>query len=220
MSIIEQIRAEIERRMVELAKDKYIDLHDTLCRTKELNRLLSFLDTLKEQPVELEKEIEGWFNRLDNKYCRNVEEYYGNDIEDTARHFYNLGRGSSEKSNDHKGFPTTDEEMEEFLKNTPPVELPDKYKTPDWLFKQAKSEIPTNLDEAAKKYASEQEFYWIRENPYTSQEYAFKAGAVWDREQGLIFNTCINNSGHLSIPMGINLPIGEDVVVQIRKKDE
>ena len=35
-------------------------------------------------------------------------------------------------------FPTTDEEMEKFLKDTPPVEVPDKYKTPDWLFKQDK----------------------------------------------------------------------------------
>ena len=50
MTTKERIRAKIERRMVELAKDKYIDLHDTLCRTKELNLLLSFLDTL-EEPV-------------------------------------------------------------------------------------------------------------------------------------------------------------------------
>lgn len=58
MNTIEKIRTEIERRMVELAKDKYIDLHDTLCRTKELNLLLSFLDTLEEEPVDLEEEIE------------------------------------------------------------------------------------------------------------------------------------------------------------------
>jgi len=36
-----------------------------------------------------------------------------------------------------------------------------------------------DLTEAAKKYAEEQAFWWIRENPYTSQEYAFKAGAEW-----------------------------------------
>ena len=47
MNTIDKIRAEIERRMVELAKDKYIDLHDASCRTKELNLLLSFLDTLE-----------------------------------------------------------------------------------------------------------------------------------------------------------------------------
>ena len=36
-----------------------------------------------------------------------------------------------------------------------------------------------DLTEAAKKYAEEQAFWWIRENPYTIQEYAFKAGAEW-----------------------------------------
>ena len=48
MSSIEKIRQEIERRMLELARDKYIDLHDTLCRTKELNLLLTFIDSLLE----------------------------------------------------------------------------------------------------------------------------------------------------------------------------
>ena len=33
-------------------------------------------------------------------------------------------------------FPTTDEEVEKALASIPKVELPDKYKTPDWLFKQ------------------------------------------------------------------------------------
>ena len=48
-NIKEQIRKEIERRMLELARDKYIDLHDTLCRTKELNHLLAFIDSLPEE---------------------------------------------------------------------------------------------------------------------------------------------------------------------------
>lgn len=46
--LIQAIRNEIERRMLELARDKYIDPHDTLCRTKELHLLLSFLSTLEE----------------------------------------------------------------------------------------------------------------------------------------------------------------------------
>ena len=33
-------------------------------------------------------------------------------------------------------FPTTDEEIEIFLATHPKVEVPDKYKTPDWLFKK------------------------------------------------------------------------------------
>ena len=34
-----------------------------------------------------------------------------------------------------RDFPTTDEEMKEFLATTKPVKLPEKYKTLDWLFK-------------------------------------------------------------------------------------
>lgn len=33
-------------------------------------------------------------------------------------------------------FPTTDEEMEMFLATHPKIEVPDKYKTPDWLWKK------------------------------------------------------------------------------------
>ena len=40
---------------------------------------------------------------------------------------------SLEKESD---FPTTDEEVEKTLSKTQPVEVPDKYKNPDWLFKK------------------------------------------------------------------------------------
>lgn len=43
--------------------------------------------------------------------------------------------------------------------------------------------VSDDLEESAKKYAGEQEFWWIRENPYTSQEYAFKAGAEWQSKR-------------------------------------
>lgn len=33
-------------------------------------------------------------------------------------------------------FPTTDEEIREFFETTPPVKLPEKYETPDWIFEQ------------------------------------------------------------------------------------
>jgi len=33
-------------------------------------------------------------------------------------------------------FPTTDEEIERFLTTHPKVEVPNKYKTPDWLWKK------------------------------------------------------------------------------------
>ena len=40
-------------------------------------------------------------------------------------------------------FPTTDEEVTKFLAETPPVEVPEKYKTPDWLFKAMTEERHT-----------------------------------------------------------------------------
>lgn len=36
-------------------------------------------------------------------------------------------------------FPATDEEMKDFLDKTPPVEVPEKYKTADWLFEKQKA---------------------------------------------------------------------------------
>lgn len=35
-----------------------------------------------------------------------------------------------------RDFPTTDEEMREFLETTPPVKVPKKYEKPDWLFEE------------------------------------------------------------------------------------
>ena len=63
-----------------------------------------------------------------------------------------------EKQKEQKDFPITDEEVKELLGNTPPVEVPEKYKTPDWLFEKQKEQKPINesnmheptLDEARK----------------------------------------------------------------------
>lgn len=39
-------------------------------------------------------------------------------------------------------FPTTDEQMKEFLATHPKIKVPEKYKNPDWLFKkQEKPEV-------------------------------------------------------------------------------
>lgn len=147
------------------------------------------------QPVceGLEEEMKDYFRHYYNcDYPKQIEDKTCSvmmiHLVECARHFAKWGaehRGSSEKPNDHKGFPTTDEEMDDFLKNTPPVELPDKYKTPDWLFKQEKSEIPTNLDEASEAYSaldydchSETDAFYAM-----LQRDAFKAGAKWQKEQ-------------------------------------
>ena len=88
------------------------------------------------------------------------------------------------------GFPTTDEEMEEFLATHPKVEAPDKYKTPDWLFKQEQP-VCEGLEEASINFADN-----ARKQLFT-KDYAissiadydhgcidgFKAGSKWQKEQ-------------------------------------
>ena len=50
-----------------------------------------------EQPInqdDIDAEIGHWMDRLDDKYCMLVNHYSIQDIKDTARHFYELGRQS------------------------------------------------------------------------------------------------------------------------------
>ena len=52
-------------------------------------------------------------------------------------------------------FPTTDEQMKEFLATHPKVEVPNKYKTPDWLWK--KQEQPkVDLEKEIQRYLHEE----------------------------------------------------------------
>lgn len=95
-------------------------------------------------------------------------------------------------------------------------------------FQQKPAEIPSNLDEAAE------ECIWdsIDSNdPVLVPKYIplllslFKAGAMWDREQGVSFNTEV---GWIDGPTIMDWPddildgfeMGDKVIVQIRKKDE
>ena len=99
MTTIDKIRAEIERRINELAKDKRINLHDTLHRTEELNIVLQFLDTLQEPEVDLEKEIKDYCHKYYNyDYPKQYIEKTGANmmphIIESARHFYELGKNA------------------------------------------------------------------------------------------------------------------------------
>ena len=52
-------------------------------------------------------------------------------------------------------FPTTDEQIKEFLATHPKVEVPNKYKTPDWLWK--KQEQPkVDLEKEIRRYLHEE----------------------------------------------------------------
>ena len=92
-----------------------------------------------------------------------------------------------------------------------------------------KQEVCEELDEAARRYATEdaglnpdgtEKFQVIQE-----EADAFKAGAMWDRKQGVSFNTEV---GWIDGPTIMDWPddildgfkMGDKVIVQIRKKDE
>ena len=49
-----------------------------------------------------------------------------------------------------KDFPTTDEEMQHFLATHKPVQVPDKYKTADWIFKE--QPVCDGLEEEIERY--------------------------------------------------------------------
>lgn len=105
---------------------------------------------------------------------------------------------------------------------------------------KCESSLPSNLDEAAEKYA------WRKEEPLSDGERlsfcfnpridAFKTGAKWMAEQGSSFKVNVEEvpQGHwyAGLHLGgcaeeeenalksINAKDGEEVIVQIRKKEE
>ncbi len=83
-------------------------------------------------------------------------------------------------------FPTTDEEMAKFLATHPKAELPERYKTPDWMFE--KSEKPSEgLEEEIREFV-EQEWDGLHDNDgnplYTADclEYIARHFAQWGAE--------------------------------------
>ena len=115
MSQIEQIRAEIERRIEKYGQDY------------QLLTLLEFIDNLerKEQPVELYDEIAKiWANtcHLNEKKDKRIVTLNSMEFCDIARHFYELGR--SEKPNNHLEQPVC-EGLEEAAHNAATFHLQD-----------------------------------------------------------------------------------------------
>ena len=105
MTIIEQIKAEIERlKTVQLKRIQEGDLVDAepYDKNEAYNELLSFLDSLEsEKPMqeELEEEIAGMYQALFGTDVINRKEMiYLDTFEAIARHFYDLGcRRTAEK---------------------------------------------------------------------------------------------------------------------------
>lgn len=98
-------------------------------------------DRLQANIKEIEKEF-----KTGNYYLDNSEQAVGyyNALMDFEKLVFSLQQ-------EQPDFPTTDEQMKEFLATHPKVEVPQKYKTPDWLFKkQEQPSLPDNLDEIAR----------------------------------------------------------------------
>lgn len=102
----DKLIAEIERR-IKLIPLNFVEVssHPNAEKTnhklrngleRALNSIKDFIQSLRqEQPeVDLEKEIGRWMDKLDDKYCILVEDYSIQDIKDTARHFYELGKNA------------------------------------------------------------------------------------------------------------------------------
>jgi len=153
--LLATIRAKIERRIKELDNDKYINLDAKACRVSELGFLKRFLDSLSVDAPEVfdfEKELEAYHQGYWPKTDNGDESltYSPNAIRRLVAHFFELGLSERPDTPD---FPTTDKEMEKFLANTPPVEVPDKYKNPDWLFKRPMKDAPkVDLEKEIDEY--------------------------------------------------------------------
>lgn len=177
ISNIKKIRQEIERlkKHSESAKKEWIDegynqnAFAEDCRIKSFDKLLDFIDTLPDEnnpepynPVYDE-------DYLNEKIAKATKSWEGVDVNKMLADC----RGYEEKPSED--FPTSDEEMAKFLATHPKVEVPEKYKTPNWLFDKQPSE---DLEEAANKYAIlDEEGKWKDGGKYKG----FIAGAEWQR---------------------------------------
>lgn len=249
MSIIEQIKAEIERRLSYYHPENVN--HGLASGFREdgkaiaYEELLSFLDTLEsEKPMQegLEEEITRTYH--DGSVADTTEMDHV-DYENIARHFYELGcRRTAEKYDEIEYNRQRVEEPPVALVAIKPM-LPDALKPCIATFKErgGSSEIPNNpecladagktLDEAAEKADDEGivgfecGFCITAKHP---RDY-FIAGAEWAMEQGKTFvchtegNACDDEEFYWFPVNQIwqyvrwELPLNKEFIVQIRKKD-
>lgn len=95
MSIKEQLKAEIERRLTDYWNMCFHDIktYNEDSNVRELKELLGFIQTLEEEPIyeELEREIDRFFTSKEYEEAEKA----GFREAHAARHFYNLGRQSN-----------------------------------------------------------------------------------------------------------------------------
>ena len=171
MTIIEQIKAEIERlkgQLIRGACAAQIEM-ETNCKEEAYDEILSFLSTLESEKPMNQKELEEEIQRfLSNATKMDKGEWKGKyPISEmgfgvVARHFYDLGcRRTAEKYDDI-----------EYNRQKAEERLADARKT-----------SPSDLEEAARRYGFEEYRRRCNGGEYGTSEDAFIAGAKWHKEQ-------------------------------------
>lgn len=250
MSIIEQLKAYIEKRQKDLRagvdnKDVFTgkQRREMLVAYEENSRTISFLDTL-EEPVELEDEV---LNRemvgVYANYAR-PDDIEKNSAEASvhfdkyiARHFFALGQQSKPKEEPVE----LEKEISKYINARwkfgcvnpiTPVYLYDftldelkecarhfynlgKNHFREPTKKVEKSEIPTNLYEAAEEFSKRVAGGHI----FRDICVGFKGGAMWDREQGVSMEIT-EDTKWSEVDLFVHRNCDGMEVIQIRKKDE
>ena len=80
--------------LVAWAKETYLCENASMIRKVCYKQLLEHLDTLEVKDVDLEKEIDKWYN---NKASKEFENVLYKDIEKCAKHFFELGLKVAQK---------------------------------------------------------------------------------------------------------------------------
>ena len=135
----DRLRAEIERRKKE---HMYDEMPITIGRYYEDRDLLAFIDSLQQEPVE-KKTFDDYLKASPAERRKmNMTEILGAE---------KLAKIKDMMEQEQPEFPTTDEQVKEFLAAHPKIEVPEKYKNPDWLWKE-KGQSEVDLEQEVISY--------------------------------------------------------------------
>ena len=104
---------------------------------------------------------------------------------------------------EQSNFPTTDEQMKEFLATHPKIKVPEKYKNPDWLFKkqeQPEVDLEKEMDEYFENMVVQEHenifedtYHNIARHFYELGKQAMKEQMLKDAVEGEIEDVSFNN---------------------------
>lgn len=133
-------------------------------KKKMCSQILNLIDSLQqEQPIQVNTLTWKDINDLE-RIINNVHYEFRNGISEKGFGEEVLERFREERDEQEQpDFPTTDEQIKEYLATHPKIEVPEKYKNPDWLFK--KQEQPgVDLEKEYKEYVEDDPVFNILTN--------------------------------------------------------